>query len=71
MSSGNGSSSKIGGKDGYVKEMNELTIDHDSPNYIAFASGLDISGDLHESLETHLMVEYLTGELLGPDVYPS
>ena len=38
------------------------------PNFIAFASGLDISGDLHESLETHLMMEYLTGELLCPEV---
>jgi DNA polymerase delta subunit OB-fold domain len=42
--------------------------DDDMPNYIAFASGLDISGDLHESLETHLMMEYLTGELLCPEV---
>jgi DNA polymerase II small subunit/DNA polymerase delta subunit B len=42
--------------------------DDDMPTYIAFASGLDISGDLHESLETHLMMEYLTGELLCPEV---
>lgn len=39
------------------------------PNYLAIASGLDISGDMHESLETHLMMEYLTGELLCSDVY--
>lgn len=45
-----------------------LMIDDDMPNYVAFASGLDISGDLYESLETHLMMEYLTGELLCPDV---
>lgn len=49
-------------------ELTVLIIDHDSPNYIAFASGLDISGDMHESLETHLMVEYLTGELLCSEV---
>lgn len=47
---------------------NALIIDDDMPNYIAFASGLDISGDMHESLETHLMMEYLTGELLCPEV---
>jgi len=45
-----------------------LTADDDMPNFIAFASGLDISGDMHESLETHLMMEYLTGELLCPKV---
>ena len=45
-----------------------LTVDDDMPNYIALASGLDISGDMHESLETHLMMEYLTGELLGSEV---
>jgi hypothetical protein len=49
-------------------ELTVLIIDDDSPNYIAFASGLDISGDMHESLETHLMVEYLTGELLCSEV---
>jgi hypothetical protein len=48
-----------------------LTADEDQPNYIALVSGLDISGDMHESLETHLMTEYLTGELLCPDVYPN
>jgi hypothetical protein len=46
----------------------ELIIDEDMPNYVAFASGLDISGDMHESLETHLMMEYLTGELLCTEV---
>ena len=46
-----------------------LIVDDDMQNYIAFASGLDISGDMHESLETHLMMEYLTGELLCPQVY--
>ncbi|KAK6529103.1 hypothetical protein TWF694_004319 [Orbilia ellipsospora] len=30
--------------------------------YIALASGLNITGNLHESMETHLMVEYLLGE---------
>lgn len=45
-----------------------LTVEEGTPNYIALASGLDISGDMHESLETHLMAEYLTGELLCPDV---
>jgi len=47
-----------------------LTPDDDMPNYVAFISGLDISGDMHESLETHLMMEYLTGELLCPQVRP-
>lgn len=48
--------------------MSRLIVDDDMPNYIAFASGLDIAGDMHESLETHLMMEYLTGELLCSDV---
>ena len=43
-------------------------IDDDMPTYLALASGLDISDDMHESLETHLMMEYLTGELLCTDV---
>lgn len=51
------------------RELTELIKDHDSPNYIAIASGLDISGDMHESLETHLLVEYLTGELLCSEVF--
>ena len=34
--------------------------------YVALVSGLKISGELHESLETHLLVEYLLGELTGP-----
>ena len=47
-----------------------LTTDDDAPDYVAFASGLDISGEMYESLEAHLLVEYLTGELLCPDVFP-
>ncbi|KAF3924620.1 hypothetical protein AA313_de0202330 [Arthrobotrys entomopaga] len=35
--------------------------------YIALASGLNITGNLHESMETHLMVEYLLGEAGGSD----
>ena len=46
-----------------------LNVDDDMPNYLALISGLDISGDMHESLETHLMMEYLTGELLCSEVY--
>ncbi|KAI5811496.1 DNA polymerase alpha/epsilon subunit B-domain-containing protein [Peziza echinospora] len=34
--------------------------------YVALVSGLKISGEVHESLETHLLVEYLIGELTGP-----
>lgn len=34
--------------------------------YVAIVSGLKISGELHESFETHLLVEYLIGELTGP-----
>jgi DNA polymerase delta subunit 2 len=45
-----------------------LTEDIDQSTYVAFASGLNISGEMHESLETHLMVEYLTGELLCTEV---
>lgn len=36
--------------------------------YVAIASGLKISGELHESFETHLLVEYLLGELTGVQV---
>jgi len=36
--------------------------------YVALVSGLKISGELHESFETHLLVEYLLGELTGPQV---
>lgn len=36
--------------------------------YVALVSGLNISGELHESLETSLMVEYLLGELTSPQV---
>ena len=46
-----------------------LNVDDDMPDYLALVSGLDISGDMHESFETHLMVEYLTGELLCSEVY--
>ncbi|KAF8464603.1 DNA polymerase alpha/epsilon subunit B-domain-containing protein [Kalaharituber pfeilii] len=37
----------------------------DEGRYVAIVSGLKISGELHESLETHLLVEYLLGELTG------
>jgi DNA polymerase delta subunit 2 len=57
-------------KMGISGKKRKLIVDNDNPNYIAFASGLDISGDMHESLETHLMMEYLTGELLCPAVCP-
>jgi len=33
--------------------------------YVAIASGLNISGNLHESYEVHLLQEFLTGELLS------
>lgn len=38
--------------------------------YVALISGANISGGLHESLETGLMVEYLLGELTSPQVLP-
>ena len=50
-----------------ITSLNRLMIEDDMPNYIALASGLDISEDMHESLETHLMMEFLTGELLCGD----
>jgi DNA polymerase II small subunit/DNA polymerase delta subunit B len=59
---------KVDEKMGTIPVKMIAEADDDMPNYIAFASGLDISGDLHESLETHLMMEYLTGELLCPEV---
>ncbi|KAK6334060.1 hypothetical protein TWF696_002562 [Orbilia brochopaga] len=34
--------------------------------YIGLISGLSITGSLHESIETHLLVEYLLGETGGP-----
>ena len=36
--------------------------------YVAIVSGLNISGKVHESFETHLLVEYLLGELTGSQV---
>lgn len=36
--------------------------------YVAIVSGLNISGKAHESYETHLLVEYLLGELTGVQV---
>ena len=36
--------------------------------YVAIVSGLGISGKLHEGLETHLLVEWLLGELTGAHV---
>lgn len=36
--------------------------------YVAIVSGLNISGKIHESFETHLLVEYLLGELTGVQV---
>ncbi len=43
-------------------EMMETSQD----KYVALISGLDISGEDFETLETHLLLQYLTGELLGP-----
>lgn len=36
-------------------------------NYIALLSGLNITGNIHESIETHLLVEYLLGEAGSPE----
>jgi len=42
--------------------------DDSATRYVALASGLAISGNVHESLETHLMGEFLTGELAALNV---
>ncbi|KAF3915821.1 hypothetical protein ABW21_db0206766 [Orbilia brochopaga] len=34
--------------------------------YVGLISGLNITGNIHESIETHLLVEYLLGETGGP-----
>ncbi|KAF3186150.1 hypothetical protein TWF106_005681 [Orbilia oligospora] len=36
-------------------------------NYVALLSGLNITGNIHESIETHLLVEYLLGEAGSPE----
>ncbi|KAK6334768.1 hypothetical protein TWF718_010215 [Orbilia javanica] len=36
-------------------------------NYVALLSGLDVTGNIHESIETHLLVEYLLGEAGSPE----
>ena len=38
------------------------------PRIVALASGLSISGLSHESLETHLLTEFMSGELASPEV---
>ncbi|KAK9330750.1 DNA polymerase alpha/epsilon subunit B-domain-containing protein [Lipomyces starkeyi] len=35
--------------------------------YVALVSGLEVSGDVHESYETSMLFEYLMGELSGSD----
>ncbi|EPS43072.1 hypothetical protein H072_2918 [Dactylellina haptotyla CBS 200.50] len=39
----------------------------DKKRYVALASGLNITGNIHESIETHLLVEYLLGESGSPE----
>ncbi|EWC46283.1 hypothetical protein DRE_04454 [Drechslerella stenobrocha 248] len=35
--------------------------------YVGLVSGLNITGNVHESIETHLLTEYLLGETGGPE----
>ncbi|KAK6529759.1 hypothetical protein TWF281_008920 [Arthrobotrys megalospora] len=35
--------------------------------YVALLSGLNVTGNIHESIETHLLVEYLLGEAGSPE----
>ncbi|KAF3903392.1 hypothetical protein ABW20_dc0109267 [Dactylellina cionopaga] len=39
----------------------------ENKRYVALVSGLNITGNIHESAETHLLVEYLLGEVGGPE----
>ena len=41
------------------------TFKSDRKKYVAFVSGLDICGESYEKYETHLLFEYLSGELFG------
>ncbi|OLL24899.1 DNA polymerase subunit delta-2 [Neolecta irregularis DAH-3] len=40
-------------------------MDDSTSRYVVLASGLHMSGEIHESMNTCLLLEYLTGELCG------
>jgi DNA polymerase delta subunit 2 len=53
-------------EDASLSRTKEPTPTREKAGKIAIVSGLDITGDGPEDLALHLLVEYLTGEALGP-----